>query len=141
MEKYRPALMALADRIRDFVDIKRSLGDENHVGAACDAAVKRDPAGIAAHHFHHHHSIVSFCRGVDPVKGFADDVAGGIKAKGVVGAAQIVVDGFGDANDVNAAFMELLSNRKRVVSTDCDKSLDVIFLEGRYAPVDAVGTL
>ncbi len=133
--------MALADGVRDLVDVKGAFGDEDDVGAAGDAAVESDPACVAAHDLDDHDAVMSLGGGVYAVEGLADDVAGGVKSESVIGAAEIVVDGLGNADDLGAAFVQLLGDRKRVVTADRDESLDLICFERGQATVDAVGAL
>ena len=61
--------MTLPNGLGNFVEIEGTLGNENHVGAARDAAVNSDPARIAPHYFDHDHAIVSFSRGVNAIDG------------------------------------------------------------------------
>ena len=136
--KVAAALVTLADGVGNFVDIEGAFGNEDDVGAAGDTAVKSDPTRVAAHDLYDHDAVVSFGGSVDAVEGFTDDVAGGVESKGVIGAAKIVVDGFRDADDFSAAFVELLRNRKSVIAADGDEGVDPIFLEGDQATVDAI---
>src|SRR5579863_509268 len=49
--KIKSAFVTLTNRIRNLVHVEGALGNENYVSPACNSAVKRDPAGIAPHHF------------------------------------------------------------------------------------------
>ena len=60
-----------------------------------NALVQRDPAGVAAHDFDHHHAVMRLGRGVNLVVGSRGD--GGVEAEGDVGGRQIVVDVLGTA--------------------------------------------
>ena len=90
--------VALANRFGHLVNIERNFGDQNDVGAAGDAAISRDPAGIASHHFHHDHAIVRLGRRMHPVNGFGGHIHGGVEAEGEVGARQIIVNRLRNAN-------------------------------------------
>ncbi len=53
-----PARVAAPDQAADLVDVERPLGDQDHVGAAGDPGVQRDPARVAAHHLDDEHAVV-----------------------------------------------------------------------------------
>src|SRR5438445_9984524 len=75
------ASMAQADGLGNFVDIEGTLGNQNHIGAASNAAVNSDPTSIATHHFHDHDTVVSFRRGMYAVDGLSDHVDRGIESE------------------------------------------------------------
>jgi hypothetical protein len=133
--------MALADGVRDFIDIKWPLGNQDDVGAPGDAAVKGDPSRIAAHHFHHHHAVMSFCGGVDAIERLAHDITCGVESKSVIGAAEVVVDRLRNSHHVGATLVEFLRDRESVVAADRDQRLNLIFLQRGQAAVDAIRTL
>ena len=51
----------------DLLEVERALGDQDHVGAAGEARLQRDPAGAAAHHLDEHQPVVALGRRVQPV--------------------------------------------------------------------------
>ena len=55
----------------DAVGVVRDLGQQDHVGAAGDAGVERDPARVAAHHLDAHHAVVARGRRVEAVERLA----------------------------------------------------------------------
>ena len=65
---------------------------------------------------------------MQPVNGFADHIACSIEAEGEIGTAQIVVNGLGHTHDPDALFMQLLCDGERVIASNCDKRLDLMFL-------------
>jgi hypothetical protein len=79
-----------------------------------------------------------FGRGVHPVNRFGGDVHRGIEPEGEVGAGEVVIDGLGDAYHVNAFFVQLLGDRKRVVAADSDQSFDLVFLQRGHAFFQAI---
>ena len=103
--------MALANRLRHLVDIKRPFWNQNYIGSAGDAAIQCNPARIATHHLNHDHAIVSFGGGMDAVNCFTHYVAGRIETEGVVGSTQIIVDGLGDANHLDPGLVQFLGDR------------------------------
>src|SRR4051794_15308103 len=56
------------DHARDFVEIEWNFRNQDNIGSARDAAVQRDPAGVATHYFDHHDSPVTRRSGVDPIE-------------------------------------------------------------------------
>ena len=133
--------MTLADRFGDLVDVEGPLGNQNHIGAAGNAAVERDPASIASHDLDDNDAVVRFGGGVDAVNGFAYDVAGSIESESVVGSAQVVVDGFRHAHDFDSSFVELLRDRQGVVAADRDERIKFVLCDGGGAALNAVRTL
>ena len=99
------ASMAQANGLCDFLDIERTLRNENYIGATGNAAVDGDPACITTHHFHDHDTVVSFGSRVHAVDGLGDDIDRGIESESVVSAGQIIVDGFGNAYYFHAFLM------------------------------------
>ena len=80
------------------VDIDRQLGQQDHVGAAGDAAFQRNPAGIAAHGLGDHHAAVAACGGGQPVQRLGHHGHGTVEAEGALSQRQVVVDGLGYAH-------------------------------------------
>ena len=80
------AVVPALDLLAGVLDRDRVLGDQDHVGAAGDAADDRDPARVPAHHLEHHHAVVRLGGGVQPVDRLGADVDRGVEAEGVVGA-------------------------------------------------------
>ena len=90
--EHATARVAAPDQLADLVEVERLLGDQDHVGAAGEPGVERDPAGVAAHHLDHHHPVVGLGRGVQAVDRLGRDVQRGVEAEGDVGGAEVVVD-------------------------------------------------
>src|SRR5712691_1774381 len=59
---------AFLNDISNFVVIKRDLRNQNDVRAAGDAAMQRDPAGMATHYLDDHDALVTGRRGVQSIK-------------------------------------------------------------------------
>ena len=51
-------LEALLDVAGDLVDVELALRQQDHVGAAGEAGVQRDPAGVPAHHLDDQRAVV-----------------------------------------------------------------------------------
>ena len=92
-----------AEEAGDVVEVDGVFGGEDDVGAAGDAGGDGDPAGVAAHDFDDLDAGVGFGGGVEAVDGFGGDGDGGVEAEADVGAGEVVVDGLGNADDVDVA--------------------------------------
>ena len=89
-----------------MVDVDGFLGNQYDVRAAGHAGGVGDPAGVAAHDFDDDDAVVRVGGGVDAIDGFGGDHDCGVEAEGRVGAADVVVDGLGDAHAGNAVLAE-----------------------------------
>src|SRR5262249_23714168 len=111
------------------------------VGAAGDAAVDGDPAGVAAHDFDHDNPVVSFGRGMDAVNGFRRDVDRRVETEGEIGAREVIVDRLGNADHLDAKLKELLRDRESVVAANGDEGITAMLLQSIDATLQAIGTL
>ena len=105
--KRRPTQLA------DPLEVEGPLGDQDHVGAAGEAGVEGDPAGVAAHHLDDQHPVVAVGGGVQAVDRLHRDVDRGVEAEGVVGGAEVVVDRLRHADDVHAVLVVQARRRRR----------------------------
>ena len=122
-------VLALEARLHpraDVLDVEGLLGDQHHAGAAGDAGVQRDPAGVAAHHLDDQHAVVRLGGRVQAVDRLGGDVDRGVEAEREVGAGQVVVDRLGHADDVDAEVGELGRHAERVLAADRDQRVDAV---------------
>ncbi len=103
------------------LDVERPLGHEDRVGAAGDARVRGDPAGVAAHHLDDHHAVVRLGGRVQAVDRVGDDLHGRLEADRHVGAAEVVVDRLGHAHDRHAVAVQAQGDAERVLAADRDQ--------------------
>src|SRR5690606_8208728 len=96
------AVHAAFDEVADDIEVEWNFGDENDIGAGCDACVEGDPAGVSAHEFADHDAVVAHGGGVESIEGVGGGGERGGEAEGDVGADDVVVDGFGDADTVDS---------------------------------------
>lgn len=108
----------------NLVDIELDLGNQNHIGTAGKPSVEGDPTGVATHEFDNHHAMMRRCGGMDTVEGFGGNMDSRLEAEGDVGAIQIVVDCFGDADAVEAFIGDRLGDRHGAVAADDDECFD-----------------
>ena len=109
--------------------------------AAGDAGGVGDPAGVAAHDFNDDHAVVRVGGGVDAVDGLGGDHDRGVEAEGLVGAADVVVDGLGNADGLDAVLAQEERDRLRVVAAEGDERVDLVGLENLLHLLDAAGNL
>ena len=134
-------LGAVLDGFDDPVDVVGDLGDEDDVRAAGDARVQRQPADLVAHDLDDEDTVVRGGGGVDVVDSFGGDVHGALEAEGHVGAVDVVVDGLGQVDDVEALFAQEVGRLLRAVAAEDDQTVQtqlvVVLLHG----LDLVQTL
>ena len=125
-----PARVPALDQPADVLDVERPLGDQDHVGAAGQPGVERDPAGVPPHHLHDHHAVVRLGRRVEAVDRIGGDLHGGVEAEGHVRAGEVVVDRLRHADDREAVLaVEARGRAERVLAADRDQAVDPKRLE------------
>src|ERR1700739_1673298 len=90
-------IVVVLEQRANVVDIDLLFGDEDNVRAGGNARCVSDPAGVPAHHFDNDDAIVRVGGRVDAIDGFGGDHDRSVKAEGLIGAADVVVDGLGNA--------------------------------------------
>ena len=109
--------------------VERFLGDQDLGGAAGDAGVGRDPAGIAAHHLDDHDAVVGLAGRAQAVDGLGGGLHGGVEAEGELGDGEVVVDGLGHTDDGHALAGEFAGDSQRVVAADSDEGINALAFE------------
>ncbi len=79
--------------------------------------------------------------GVDAVDGLGGDHDCGVEAEGLVGAADVVVDGLGHAHAIHAVLAQKERDRLRIVAAQRDERVNLVGLENFLHFVDAAGNL
>ena len=118
--------MPVLEPLAHLVDVERHLGDEDHVGAAGEPRVQRDPAGVAAHHLDDHDAVVALGRRVQAVDRVGRDLHRGVEAEREVGGREVVVDRLRHAHDVHAVAAELVRHAEGVLAADRDQRVDAL---------------
>ena len=132
-------LLPLADLFANALVVERDFGNQNHVGAAGQTGIDGDPAGVAAHHFQHHHPPMALGRAVQPVDGIGGASDGRIEAERHHRGRQVVVDRLGHADDGDSVLEQLLSDRERAVAADRDETDQAEFLAAAFGLVQQFG--
>ena len=126
IEKFAPRSWRCVMRRADLLDVERLLGHEDHVGAAREPRVRRDPAGVPTHHLHDHHAVVALRGRVQAVDRVGRDLHRGVEAEREVGRREVVVDRLRDADDVHALAGQLVRDAERVLAADRDHRVDAV---------------
>ncbi len=124
--------------VSDDVEIERDLGEEDDIGTRRNAGVQRKPAGVSTHDFHDHDAVVAGGGRVDAVEGFGCDRDGCLEAEGDIRTPQIVVNGFGDTDAVDASVGEGFGSGHGAVATDDDERLDAVQVEMCHTDIGEV---
>src|SRR5690349_15661446 len=111
-------LLALDDLGADAFIAERDFWNQNHVAAHRDAGVRRDPARVPSHHLQHHHAIVALRRRPEPVQGIRGAGDRRIETECHDRGFEIVVNGFGHANQRHAVLEQLLRDGERTIAAD-----------------------
>jgi hypothetical protein len=103
--------------------------------------MKSDPACIAGHDFDEHGAMMAFGSGVKAVDSFGGDDQCGVKTKSDFGGVEIVVDGLGGADDVDALGEEIARNVLRAVAAGDNhgvdaQTADILHAQGRVVVSD-----
>ena len=77
---YQCAMIApripLIDHAGDFVVVERNLRNQNDVSATSESAMQGNPAGVAAHRFHHHDAFVARRGSMETIQRVHNDIHG-----------------------------------------------------------------
>lgn len=94
-----------------------------------------EPAGVSSHDLDDHDAVVACGGGVDSVERFGGDGDGGLEAEGDVRSPEVVVDGFGYADAVDALIGEWFGAGHGAVASDDDECFDAVDLEVGQADI------
>ena len=112
IEKLAPARWRCVMRSADLFDVERVFGEQDDVGAAGEAGVRRDPARVTPHHLDDHHAVVTLRRGVQPVDRVGCDLHCGVEPEREVGGRQVVVDRLRHADHLHAVRARACARRR-----------------------------
>src|SRR4030095_686308 len=115
--------LARLNHAGDLVEIERNFRNQNNVRSSSDAAVQRDPAGMAAHYFDHHDSPVTGRRCMHSIECVHYDSDSRIESECCRSGLEIVVDGLGNADAIEAGFLQLWRRAHRTIAADNDQRL------------------
>src|SRR4030095_11271361 len=130
--------LARFDRAGDFVEIEWNFRNQNNIGSSSDAAVQRNPSGVASHYFLDHDSPVTGGRGVHPIERVHYNSDSRIESECCRSGLEIVVDCLGDANAIDASFLQLLRRYHRTIAADNDQRLYLKLVQDLLSPCNDV---
>ena len=125
-----PQLLALADALGDLLEVERDLRDQDDVGAAGDAGVERNPAGVAAHHLDHHDAVVRLGGRVQPVDGVGGEARPPCRSRSVFVVSTMSLSMvLGTPTSGMPRLVELVGDRERAVAADHDQRVELQLVE------------
>src|SRR5439155_5319294 len=113
--------LARLDHAGHLVEIEWDFRNQNNVCSSGDAAVQRDPAGMATHYFDHHDSPVTGCRSMHPIERVHYDSDSRVESECCRSGLEVVVDGFGNPDAIDASLLQLLRRDHRTIAADNDQ--------------------
>src|SRR5205814_2529135 len=87
------------------------------IGPARQAPMKSNPTGVPPHYFDHHHSLVTGCGRVQPIKRIHDRGNGRIETERHCRGFKVVVDGLGNADAINSSLLKLKRGGHRTIAS------------------------
>ena len=139
--------MYLGDPLGDLVHGDLDLGNQDGVCACRHAGVQRNPADVTTHDLCDHATVVRLTGGADAVHSLGCDGDCGIETEGVVGRAQVVINGLGHADDGQAGVGQALGAGEGAFTADGDDGVDTVTLHHDFdvfgaavGAVEGVGT-
>src|ERR1700678_743374 len=104
-----------------MLDVDFFFWNQNDVRTAGNSGGVGDPACVAAHDFNYDHAVVRVGGGVDAIDGFGGDHDRSVVSEGLVGAADVIVDGLGNADGIDAVVTQEERDGLRVVAAERDE--------------------
>src|SRR5438034_7093300 len=129
--KIRSGFVPSANLLRHRLDCEGNFRNQNYIGASGNARMQCDPAGVPAHYFQDHHSLVRFRRGMKSIKSFRGNVQRSDKTESKFRACQIVIDGFWHSANRNSPSVKLFSDCQRAFAAEHDECINAQTVEIR----------
>ena len=130
-------VLRLEDTRDSGVLIKSNLGDRNSNRTRRDTRLERDLAAVTSHNLNHVATRVRLTGVAKLIDSLKSGVHSGIKADGVVGCGDIVVDRAGNADGGDTVERKIGRAAEGSVAADSNDSVDIIFLTGLYSLLNA----
>ena len=108
------------------------LRNQDDVRTACNAGIQRQPAGLVAHDLNAHYAAVAARSGVDAVNNVSGNVHSGMETESNIGAKNIIVDRFGQADDVQTLLAEQVCRFVGAVAAQAEQAVQLGVLVGLF---------
>ena len=132
----RPVGAAPLNLVRDRVHRVRNLRQQNDIRPTCDAGAQGQPAGPVPHDLGEDDAVMGVGRRVQAVHGLGGDLQSRGEAEGGVGVDDVVVDGLGQVDDVQASIHEAFGVLRGPSPAEADQGVDPVLLtvvhDGRH---------
>ena len=115
------------------VDIIGLFRQQNNICTTCNAGIQCQPACLVAHDLNAHHAAVAACGGVDAVDHIGGNVHGGVEAEGYVGTIDIVINGLGQADDVQTLLREQVCGFVGAIAAQAQQAVQLGFFVGLFS--------
>ena len=120
--------------LADAVQVVRDFRDEDDVRPAGQARRQRQPPCLVAHQLDDHDAQVGLGRRVQPVHRLGGGGHRRIVAEGGVGFDQVVVDGLGQAQDIEPVLHQAKGDLVRAIAAQADQAVKTEALVGFDGP-------
>ncbi len=138
MLNFAPSASRLRIAAATFSGIVGNFRQQDHVGAAGDAGLQRDPTGVAPHHFDDHDALVRFRGGVQAIDRVGRERHRGVESEAAGRPDNVVVDRLRHADDGDALQVELVRDAQRAVAADHHERLQSHLVKGLDDPIRVV---
>ena len=121
-----------------IVLVKGDLGNTNGNRTGCDSCHKRKLTAVTSHNLNYVTTRVGFAGVAKPVHRFKNGIHRRVKANGIVGSGDIVINSTRNSNSGNSVESKVCSASERSVATDSNDSVDIMLLTGIYRLLDTL---
>ena len=112
--------------LRDLAHIIRNLRKQNRVRPAGNSGAQGQPAGPMPHDFGDDDAVMAVRRAVQPVNRFGGNAECGVEANRRVGAGDVVINGLGEGDDVEAIPDQAQRVFVRATAADADEGVQPV---------------
>ena len=118
------AVVSFLDPFNDLIHAGFLFRDQDSMSTCGHAGVQGNPTNVAAHDFCNHAAVMRFTGGPQAVNGLGGDLDSRIKTEGVVGGVKVVINGLGNANNLQAGISQAARSGQGAFSTNRDEGVN-----------------
>lgn len=115
---------AVEEAFRDGIKLVGNFGDEDDIGATGDSGTEAKPTGVVPHDFANDEAMVAGGGGMEAVDGLGGNGHGGVETEGDFGFGDIIIDGFGEREDVEAGLVEAVGVFLSTIAAEADEAIE-----------------